>query len=256
MWSQRVYAWIASRVGSVAGFLQQVLIVVGAVVAYFGVRGLTEGDADTAVRNARRVVAVERALGLHWEGRLQESVLGLPFAGTFFNWVYVYGHWPLITVVLCWLAIRHRQVFLRLRNAMLLSGGIGIFVFAALPVAPPRLAGLGLVDTVTERSNAYRVLQPPAFTNQYAALPSLHAGWNLVISVAVILATRRLWLRVLAVAVTLSMDAAVVLTANHYLLDVVAGLALAGGAWLLVGHWQHGTRGPMALATRPARGAR
>jgi membrane-associated phospholipid phosphatase len=225
---------LVGAAGPVLRFLQQILIVIGAVVAYFGVRGLTEGDVTAAVRNAERVMAVERLLALDRETWLQQAVLDVPFTTTFFNWVYIYGHWPLITVVLCWLATRHRPVFLRVRNAMLVSGGIGIFIFAALPVAPPRLAGIGLVDTVTEQSNSYRVLQPAAFTNQYAAMPSLHVGWNLVVSLAVVLATRRLWLRVLAVAVTLSMDAAVVLTANHYLLDVVAGLALAGGAWLLV----------------------
>lgn len=241
MWQRRAYPTrgavprTVTGAGSVLRILQQVLIVVGAVVAYFGVRGLTEGDLDTAVRNAERLVAVERLLGLDWESRLQAAVLGVPFVTTFANWVYIYGHWPLIAVVLCWLGMRHRPVFLRVRNAMLVSGGIGVAFFATLPVAPPRLAGLGLVDTVTERSNSYRVLQPAAFTNQYAALPSLHVGWNLVISLAVVLATRSVFVRVLAVAVTLSMDAAVVLTANHYLLDVAAGLALAGGAWFLVG---------------------
>jgi len=245
MWRRHACPTTGARPRTLSGaepavrFLQQVLIVLGAVVAYFGVRGLTEGDLDTAVRNAERLVAVERLLGLDLEGRLQAVVLSVPFVTTVANWVYIYGHWPLIAVVLCWLAIRHRPVFLRVRNAMLVSGGIGIVIFAMLPVAPPRLAGLGLMDTVTERSNSYRVLQPAAFTNQYAALPSLHVGWNLVVSLAVILATRRVFLRVLAVAVTLSMDAAVVLTANHYLLDVVAGLALAGGAWVLVGRGSH-----------------
>ena len=63
---------------------------------------------------------------------------------------------------------------------MFISGLIGFAFFAAFPVAPPRLADRGIVDTVTEYSESYRALQPPALTNKYAAFPSLHAGWNLV----------------------------------------------------------------------------
>ena len=78
--------------------------------------------------------------------------------------------------------------FLRLRNAMMVSGAIGLIVFASYPVAPPRLRGLGLVDTVTSSSTAYRVLQPPAFVNQYAAMPSLHSGWDLLVGIAIVTA--------------------------------------------------------------------
>jgi membrane-associated phospholipid phosphatase len=217
----------------------QVLVIAGAVVAYFGIRGLTEGSTDLAVRNAERLVALERLLGLAWEADLQRAVIDLPLVTTLANWIYIYGHWPFIIGVLSWLAIRHRSVFERVRDAMLASGGAGLIIFATLPMAPPRLAGLGLVDTVTTRSNSYRVLQPAAFTNQYAAMPSLHVGWNLVVSLALIIATHQVWVRVLAVAATFGMDAAVVLTANHYVLDVVAGLIFASAAWALVGWRAH-----------------
>jgi hypothetical protein len=209
--------------------------VLAAVGAYFGVRGLTEGRRDVAVRNADTLVAVERALGLDWEAMLQNAVLGSRAATTVANWVYIYGHWPVIAATLLWLLLCHPEVFRRVRDTMVVSGVAGMVVFATLPMAPPRLAGLGLVDTVAEHSRSYRVLQPAAFTNQYAALPSLHVGWNLVISLAILMATRRAVLRALAVAMTLAMAGAVVLTANHYILDVVSGVALATAAWLLVG---------------------
>ena len=64
-----------------------------------------------------------------------------------------------------------------------------------LPPLLPLLGGLGLTDTVTQRSEAYRVLQPPAFVNQYAAMPSLHAGWDLLVGIAIVAATTStLWL--------------------------------------------------------------
>lgn len=213
----------------------QVLVMLGAVAAYFGVRGATEAKAPEAVRNAAGLVRVERLLGLDLEHALQGLVLPHGWLSEAFTRVYVFGHWPVIVLTLTLLALRAPAVFTRARNAMLLSGTAGLAVFLALPVAPPRLAGLGLVDTVDQTSHAYRVLQPAAFTNQYAALPSLHVGWNLLMGLALWAATRRRWLRVLAVAGPLVMATAVVVTANHYLVDVVAGASLAGAAWLLAG---------------------
>jgi membrane-associated phospholipid phosphatase len=104
-------------------------------------------------------------------------------------------------------------------------------VFLSYPVAPPRLTGLGYEDTVTETSEAYRYLQPPAFVNQYAAMPSLHVGWDLLAAIAVFSATTSLLVRMWACLMPLLMAWAVVATANHFVLDVVAGVAL-----VLVGH--------------------
>jgi membrane-associated phospholipid phosphatase len=145
---------------------------------------------------------------------------------TFMNWIYIWGHWPVITAVLFWLFLRHPAGYREVRNTMLLSGGIGLFVFALYPVAPPRLAGLGLVDTVTEYSTSYRVLQPPAFVNQYAAMPSLHVGWDLLMGIAMLTWSTHLVVRLLGIALPTLMALSVVLTANHYVIDAVAGIAL------------------------------
>ena len=131
-----------------------------------------------------------------------------------------------------WLSWRHRHVFLRLRDAMVISGALGMVVFVTYPVAPPRLVPLGLVDTVTENSSAYRVLQPPAFTNQYAAMPSLHAGWDLLVGIAIVTAATTVVLRVVGFLLPVLMMASVVATANHFVIDVVAGVAL-----VLLGHY-------------------
>lgn len=76
------------------------------------------------------------------------------------------------------------------RNAFFISGTIGIIIFVLYPVAPPRLADVGVVDTVTMYSSSYRVLQPPAFVNQYAAVPSLHFGWDLLMGIALVTQSR------------------------------------------------------------------
>ena len=104
---------------------------------------------------------------------------------------------------------------------MMISGALGMLVFVTYPVAPPRLADLGLVDTVTQSSDAYRYLQPPAFVNQYAAMPSLHAGWDLLVGIAIFTAPRRTsLLKVVGCVMPLLMAGAVIATANHFVVDV------------------------------------
>jgi membrane-associated phospholipid phosphatase len=217
-------AWAYSRVRSV---LLEVVVVLAGVVTYFGIRGMTSANPELAVDHAHDIVALERLLALDHEQWLQGLVVPSDAMSTLFNWVYIWGHWPVIVVTLLWLALRHRTAYLRLRNAMMVSGGLGLLVYTTYPVAPPRLAELGLVDTVTERSQAYRVLQPPAFVNQYAAMPSLHVGWDLLVGLTIVSVATAAWLRMVGRLMPVLMAVATVATANHYLLDAVAGVAFA-----------------------------
>lgn len=212
------------------GAAVEVLTVLAGVLAYFGARGLTHSDPALAVDNAHDVVAFEKALGLYVEPDLQRLVLTSDLLLDALNWVYIWGHWPVIALVLLWLLLRHPQRYVVLRNALVISGMIGVVVFVLYPVAPPRLAGLGLFDSVSARSHAYRVLQPPAFVNQYAAIPSLHVGWDLLMGLTLVRYARPVAVRLLGVLLPLAMIAAVVLTANHYWIDAVLGavVALAG----------------------------
>jgi membrane-associated phospholipid phosphatase len=218
--------WIAS---------QAAIVAVG-VFCYFQVRGLTNADPAVANHHAGRVAELERWLGVDVEVAMQARVLVRPWLVTAANWVYIWGHWPVIIATMAWLAWRHRAHFLRLRDAMLTSGALGLVVFVLFPVAPPRLVENDLVDTVTLHSQSYRLLQPPNFTNQYAAMPSLHAGWDLLVGISIATATTWVVIRVLASLLPLLMSFAVVATANHYVVDVVAGVlfALAGYAVAVV----------------------
>lgn len=212
----------------------QIAVIATAIAVYFLVRGATDSAAAEAVRNANKLVSFERALGIYHEPGLQQTLASAEMVRTALNWIYIWGHWPVIVVTLLWLARRNPDVFRRIRNAMMLSGGIGMVLFATFPVAPPRLADLGMADTVTLTSDAYRVLQPAVFTNQFAAMPSLHAGWNLLIGLAIIAAARRPLLRLVGVLLPMLMAASVILTANHYIVDVLAGTALTSVCWIVV----------------------
>jgi PAP2 superfamily len=206
---------------------REVALIVAAWFLYFGVRAISEGRTSAAVAHARALLRLEDALGVDWEAGFQRAALHHHTLVTLANWVYIWGHWPVIAAVAVWLYRREPSAYRLLRNAMFISGAIGLAVFALYPVAPPRLMPLGLVDSVTTWSHAYRVLQPPALTNPYAAMPSLHFGWDLLVGVMLVWYGRRRVVRAAGVALPAAMAIAVVATANHFVLDVVAGAALA-----------------------------
>jgi hypothetical protein len=205
----------------------EVALVAAAFLAYFGIRALTQGSHEAAEAHAADVMALEQRLGIDWEARAQSVVDAHRTLLDLANWVYIWGHWPVIAVTAVWLFHRRQAAYRRLRNAMFASGAIGMAIFATFPVAPPRLAGVGLVDTVTAYSHSYRALQPPALTNVYAATPSLHFGWDLLVGLTLAAEARHLAVRLLGVAMPVLMGLAVVVTANHYVVDVLAGGAVA-----------------------------
>jgi hypothetical protein len=215
---------------TVAWFLTQAVIVVSAGLLYFLVRGAMNSETETALRNAERVVDLQKALGIFWEPAWQSAIEDSDALVTLFNWIYLYGHWPVIIASAAWFALWFPDEFRLTRNAFLISGAIGIIIFITFPTAPPRLTDLEVVDTVTEYTSAYRLLQPPALTNPYAAVPSLHFGWNLLIGIAYIKQGPNLGVKAIGVMLPIAMFFAIVLTANHWILDAVAGaiVALAG----------------------------
>lgn len=217
-------------------FVREVGIIVLAAYIYFFVRGLIHAREPEAMDNARWLVSQEKALGIFHELRFQEMILNRQWLVDLANAVYIYGHWPVVVGTLFWLFLKHRQMFPVYRTALLVSGAMGIVFFVLYPMAPPRLVGeLGFVNTVTLHSEAYRVLQPPSLTNQFAAIPSLHVGWNLLMGIAIVSFSTNRLLKVFGVSMPIAMYVATIVTANHYFLDGVLGSALAliglGVAW-------------------------
>ena len=208
------------------GVWRQVALVAGAMLVYFGVRNLTAGAPGQAFANGKRIVDLEAWLGIDWEHAFQSSIVGSHALVMLVNWVYIWGHWPVILSTAFVLYHWRRDRYYVLRNTLFISGGIGFLFFAFFPVAPPRLLGLGLVDTVSNQSHAYRALQPPGLTNQYASLPSLHVGWDLAVGIVLFMTTAHLAVRAFATLAPLAMGFAVVATANHFVVDVAAGVAV------------------------------
>jgi len=214
-----------------------------AFLLYFIVRGLVVDRHDEAYANARDIIDLERALGIFWEPRLQEWVLGRQFFISVFNFIYFWLDFPLIVVVGLWMYFTHRHEYTVARDSLLLSGAIALVVYNLYPVMPPRLLPTGEFVGTIEKYNdlSYQAQSMAAFVNPYAAVPSLHFGWAMVIGGAMVVTMRQPILRALGIALPWLQMAAIVFTANHYILDAFAGLvvclagvllALAAQRWL------------------------
>ena len=214
--------------------LREIGIFALAYLVYFGVRAVTEGTATAAVQHAFDLIRLEQQIGIAWEQALQDAVVGSQVLLDAANAVYIYGHWPVILVTGVLLFRYRRRHYYRLRNVALLTGVVGLVIFALFPVAPPRLTDLPLVDTVTREAEGYRQIVPPELVNQYAAMPSFHAGWNVLLGIVLFGATRNVAIRLLAVIGPTAMVLAVVATANHYVIDVAAGIAIVLAGLLML----------------------
>jgi membrane-associated phospholipid phosphatase len=181
-----------------------------------------------AIADASHVIDLEELLRLFHEGALQSLIIGNDALMQFFNAVYMWAHLPLIIVLAVWLYALHRPEFRETRNAVLISGALALIVFQLFPVAPPRLVpGLHFVDTAAKVSGVYDTVEPKVFFNPYAAVPSMHVGWVLLMGLAVWRFASRDWIRWLGLALPLFMVFAVVVTGNHYFFDAVTGALTA-----------------------------
>jgi PAP2 superfamily len=223
------------------------LIAVGFALYELG-RIATQGDAATAVRNGERVWGVERAIGLPSEARVQALVLRSDLAVRVFNTVYSFLFLSTVVGVLVWLSFRDPPTYRAVRNAAGISAAAALAIFAAFPVAPPRLtAASGLVD-----SHA-RVGLHHGFVNQYAAVPSLHVGWMALVGWGIARVVGGWRGRLLGALPATAMWATVVVTGNHYWLDGLVGTVLCLGPLALMDP----AGAPRSLARRWAeRGAR
>lgn len=210
--------------------LAEVLLIASALPIYYGVRGITQTQVDDAVNRGVDIIRLERSLGIFWEVELQSWILPYQWLVKSLNWFYLFGHLPVIGLLAVWMYFWHRPQYLLMRNAFLLSGAIALVFFVNFPTAPPRLLphelGFGFVDTVVEQYKESRPLTPSWFVNEYAAFPSMHIGWNLLVGVALWLATRNILIRAFAVLMPLAMFTDIILTGNHYIIDAFAGTAV------------------------------
>jgi PAP2 superfamily len=204
-------------------------------LAYLAVRGATIGDRHTAVAHATDVLRLERALDLAHEEALQHA---LGSALEAFSAYYMLGFGPIVFAVLVWLAARHRPLYRELRTVLLVSLGLAMIAYVAFPTAPPRLVpGLGIADPVGLSGGHDTGSFAGIRFNPYAAMPSMHVGWSLLVGLAGFRAARHRLARALFLIHPVLMAVTVTATGNHWFADSIAGaaaaLAAVGGLALL-----------------------
>jgi membrane-associated phospholipid phosphatase len=212
--------------GWVVPLLRQAAMVVAALILYNWVRVLTQGSEEAAFRHARHLLDLEDGLGIAWERSAQELVLARPHLVSFFNGVYTWAFWPTVVASLTLLYVRDRPRYFVMRDSLFISGAIGLVVFASFPVAPPRFLD-GFVDTVADLSTQEVVAHPGILVNRYAAMPSFHVGWMLLAAIVVRPALPRRPFQVIPFVLAALMIATVVVTANHYVVDAMAGILVS-----------------------------
>jgi len=234
----RLSAWLSVR--------HSLRIEAAGAVTLYGLyelaRGLVGTDTAQADAHAHRLVGLERSLHLFVEANVQRAVQTLPGLTSLLDVAYLTLHLAVTGGVLLWLHRRRPEGFPFVRTALLLASGLALVGFLLYPTAPPRLAGVGIVDTVSGRHVDLNRGLVSSLYNPYAALPSMHVGYALIVAAGLLRHGRRLHVRALGALYPPFVLLVIVATGNHFFLDAAAGGLVAGLAAALA----------MRLTRRPA----
>ena len=203
-------------------------------------RLLANGNVAEAFANATKVWRWERAAHLPDEASVQALILHNDLLLKTTNVFYADVHFPAMIVFLLWMFYRHPGHYVWMRRTLTVLTGTALVLHLTFPLAPPRMiARFGLADTGRlVGPSPYGKVETSGMANQFAAMPSLHVGWALVIAIGLIAVarTRWRWLWLIHPALTLF---AVVATANHYWLDAIVAAFLLTVALLVVPRPRH-----------------
>jgi hypothetical protein len=257
---------------------REVIYIVLVYVAYSAVRnqfGSGSGGpvlAEPAFNHAKAIIHIERNLRLYFEADLQQWYLDLPGHGLIRLWNIYYGlgHFVVTSVALVWMFRRVPSRYRVWRNTLALTTLLALIGFASFSLMPPRLlddpgiyggcqvhapdaelpeeAGqppcddFGYIDTVAAYGGwaSFGSEQMAKVSNQYAAMPSMHIGWSTWCAFALFPLVRRRWAQALVVAYPLATLFDIIVTANHYWIDGLGGLACLGLGYLIarsLTHW-------------------
>ena len=222
-----------------------------AYLLYSVARFVTIGDLGVAQANADWIMDLERNLDVAVEATVQQGLTGT-WVLLLLNHLYLAAQLVVLPGSLVFLYRRSRPLYERLRNTILATWVLSIPIYAAFPVAPPRLADSGLVDTITAQTGlALDSSLTTSFYNELAAVPSLHVGFAVVVGIAVAAALRHPALKVLAWLWGPAIGLAVVATGNHYVFDIAAGVLAAALGYALGAAVARAKPRPQQAAPRP-----
>jgi membrane-associated phospholipid phosphatase len=208
--------------------VRQWLLFAGAYYVYRLVRGLVDGHANVAYQHARDIVNLERSVHLFIEQDVQQWAIQNSFAIHIADWMYVNSHFLVTTTFLIWLYVARNHAYYFVRNMFMVAMGFALIGYVAFPTAPPRfLPEWGFQDTVADFFGNTASQTASVLYNPYAAMPSMHVAFALMIAVPAFQLVRHRWLKALWLFYPLLVTFVVISTGNHFWFDGAVGAAVA-----------------------------
>jgi membrane-associated phospholipid phosphatase len=213
----------------------QLLLLLAVDVTYEVTRALLEGPSAAALAHAADIVRVERDLGIFVERDLQRWATSAPGAVMdVANWTYQNCQRLVTWCFVVWVYLRRNPAYTTIRNRIIVLDVLGLLGYWLYPTAPPRLTyGLGFVDTLDPSHANLRSSLLGSLTNLYAAVPSLHTAYAILLGITGVRVARHLVTRLIWALWPVLVVFSTVVTANHWLLDAAAGAAVLGIAWVI-----------------------
>jgi membrane-associated phospholipid phosphatase len=219
----------------------QIVIWIGFYLSYQAVRGIADQNEAKALLNGFRVIDLEqRITGRFFEQTAQQIADSSHLLLTAAAWTYWNSEFTVIGLSLLWVYLRRHEWFVRFRNTILVTNMLGLVGYALVPTAPPWMfPSYGFVDGVNHQSDVVGAL-----ANPFAAMPSLHAADALIVGIFLFRASRHWWSKAIWALWPAWVWFCVMATANHFWLDVLAGIVVALLGLLIVSQvdrrWRRG----------------
>ena len=232
--------------------LVQIALVIGLAETYRLLRRLIPTDWPLAISNAQQVLRLEEVAHFAWEKGIQDWFLQFPELVRAMNWFYLSSHFVVTGAFFVWLYWRNREGFAIFRDGFLLATAIALVIHWRYPTAPPRLANMGVRDTIDLYSHL-NIGRPhnERFSNPVAAVPSLHAGWAMALGVGLVLYARNFLARAVGVLYPLAVLLTIVVTGNHFIFDAVAGALVMAVGFAATAPFRVGVREPAYARSSP-----
>ena len=206
----------------------QILLFCGAYWVYRLVRGQVYDQSAAAFANARDIVDLQQALHVFVEPDIQQWAMRAGWVEDIGSWMYLNTHFVVTTVTLAFIYLFRNEHFYWVRNMFMVAMGLALLGYVVFPTAPPRLMPeLGFTDSVMDFTGVSSTSDVNALYNPYAAVPSMHVGFALMLAIAMVRMTRRRWVKVLWTVYAPIVALVVVVTGNHWVFDAATGAAVA-----------------------------
>jgi hypothetical protein len=213
-------------------FLLQLGLFAVADLLYEISRTLAKGDLAVAFVHARDVVSVEKSVGIFTELDVQHWALARPWVLDVANTTYFHAHFAVTTCFMFWLYLRRNHHYYFVRNIVFSAMALALIGYVLFPTAPPRmLTDLGFIDTLEKTADVnFNTGAVSLLSNPFAAVPSVHTCFALIIGASCFFLVRRPAIRFIWLLYPCLIVFSIVATGNHFWLDAILGACLAGVA--------------------------